>query len=847
MLNTLYPRIGFEYSKIRLVANGEFSSGGTGATVTVPNVKCSGKDNILQVLISDFDSTLLNRSVQSMTFRGKNLIKKRADEIQGAGGQRSEIWYLLNPNRGTGNLVITMGGGTPFVDVAWQCIEGVDQVVPFIGEHSSSSSADLFFADHIAIQRGGAWLFSVCALGNGPATPGVGQFKILDQSGSTSVASYKRNLAIGHQSTTYRSTAVSDAYVISSVVLNPSRRNFSLFDTITTPAVVATIFSKVWGIKPVNPVLNKNHPLAKDLVAVFLVDNQSGNIIRNLISPQDRFDVVGSGVLSTNYAGKILDASLANDSGAFNSVIPQILKLNQKVSIFWQGYLGPSPTAFSQIVGAAHNNTDTDPFMSYGIHVSDVANNYQLPFNADGTFTSVNIPAKITFDGTERQLVGTIQSGEQKFYENAVNIFTGSTTFTAINYNADATFGIGLQKLAHTRNSKTKTSIVYIWKRVINATEVEQLYQDPYAIFRKSVLKSFARFLVKGTTGTLFTQTLSESTTITASLFKQDARTLSQTISLTASMLRSMSRTLSQTITNTATLLKQDMRTLSQSISLTATFTSIKTQFKTLSETLTLISTLIKQASRTLSQTLTLTPTFLGARLRFTTLSDTISLTATLIKTPSKVLTQTITLTSSMLRTIARTLSQTITLTATALKQDSRTLSQSITLTATFTSIKTQFKTLSETLSLTASLIRQVTRTLLQTVTLTPTLTTFAGKVRSFSETLTLTASLLKKPGKVLTETLSVTASLIRNITRTFTQTITLTASFLSGIVYGRIFTATLHLTDSFLHSSGKFFTETLTIKAKFYAYKNGVSYVWTKAGRVISGVWRKIAKPRNS
>lgn len=177
----------------------------------------------------------------------------------------------------------------------------------------------------------------------------------------------------------------------------------------------------------------------------------------------------------------------------------------------------------------------------------------------------------------------------------------------------------------------------------------------------------------------------------------------------------------------------------------------------------------------------------------------------------------------------------------------SRTLAELIHLTDSITKLHIYGKTLTETLTLVTSMIRSISRTIKETLTITPTLISFAGKKASLNEAITLTASMVKKPGKLLTETIHLTGSMIRSISRTLKNTLTLTASVVSGISYGRILTETIHLTTAFAHSSGKFFAETIQITAKFKAYLNGVSYVWTKTRKILTGVWRKIAKPRNS
>ena len=86
---------------------------------TVPTI---GQNRILIVEVA----TRTNVAVSSITFNGDALTSKSTV----AGTARAEIWYLLNPDEGTGDVVITMAAVANFAAGATTYLY-VDQTVPF--------------------------------------------------------------------------------------------------------------------------------------------------------------------------------------------------------------------------------------------------------------------------------------------------------------------------------------------------------------------------------------------------------------------------------------------------------------------------------------------------------------------------------------------------------------------------------------------------------------------------------------------------------------------------------------------------------------------------------------------
>lgn len=204
------------------------------------------------------------------------------------------------------------------------------------------------------------------------------------------------------------------------------------------------------------------------------------------------------------------------------------------------------------------------------------------------------------------------------------------------------------------------------------------------------------------------------------------------TVSYSPASANNYTQTLSDTVTLTDTVLKQAGKALSDTTTITDAI--VKQAIKVITETITHTDTVIRAMGRTLTDTVTISDTVLKQDGR--TLLETVTHTDALVRTPGKVLTETVTYTDTIVRQIARTLTETITYTDTVLKQMMRALSETITYTDALTANKVTIKTLSE------------------TVTYTDVLTRIPGKV--LTETATITDAILKQASKVLSEIITI-------------------------------------------------------------------------------------------
>lgn len=116
------------------------SSGGTGLTIS--HTVGSGTDRILVVSISCQDSNHANLPVTSVTFNGVALTRPDGGFIEPVANVRAEQWFLVNPDSGTHDIIITTTGSVwkGAVAISWDEAKQTDQPNA-INSASGNSSA----------------------------------------------------------------------------------------------------------------------------------------------------------------------------------------------------------------------------------------------------------------------------------------------------------------------------------------------------------------------------------------------------------------------------------------------------------------------------------------------------------------------------------------------------------------------------------------------------------------------------------------------------------------------------------------------------------------------------------
>ena len=328
--------------------------------------------------------------------------------------------------------------------------------------------------------------------------------------------------------------------------------------------------------KPIGPVeLDWDSPLTSGLVSAILPE--PGRIFESLLG----------GVLTKtgNFVRETLPTGFAPAGGTGASLSSPVVTTSggAPFSVFFK--ITPRTLAAQKgIFSLADNPVSDYPTLLIQANNADLlvlfAGNYRI--NIVGALVvSKTIGVAFTHDGTTGRLyvngllVGSYASG---LSTGAPNFYYGS------GYNGQ--FAANYHEL-------------YQWKRVLDATEVAELYRNPYQILKPRTRRVWVPVITGGST-THYQNIFSYSTT-TAARLTQVAKPLTFTSSSTSSQTKSTTKTIaaSSTATTVIDTLKVLLRFMTAGASSTVTFT--KSTLKNIQAISTSAVAYIKQVYKTLA------------------------------------------------------------------------------------------------------------------------------------------------------------------------------------------------------------------------------------------------------
>lgn len=120
------------------------SFGSTGSSITISLTVGNNNNRLLVVGVMSEEpgAPTGNLVVSGITYDGVALTKIDADQETGASTTRCELWYLLNPNTGTHNVVITFTGSIQGAFGGAISYYGVKQVAPEISAKAHATGTD---------------------------------------------------------------------------------------------------------------------------------------------------------------------------------------------------------------------------------------------------------------------------------------------------------------------------------------------------------------------------------------------------------------------------------------------------------------------------------------------------------------------------------------------------------------------------------------------------------------------------------------------------------------------------------------------------------------------------------
>jgi len=248
-------------------------------------------------------------------------------------------------------------------------------------------------------------------------------------------------------------------------------------------------FIKPWTWKskpPPGSQINRGHPLGQGLMGCFLLNEQGPLLARNLHSGKT-YGPNGSFTWESKIQLGYAQVANANTEGISDS-LESFLQFPQRVTVMWRGSFNGTPNTNSSIAGATHNNTDSNPYLSYMIWC-DGSNRIAFGLN-NGPFQQNGGRAITTFtDGLVHNFVLSINTSStgavnnQSLYSDNAYLEAGGAVSGSISYNSDCRLLIGEASVAG-RTANTNSECVYIWDRQLRSSDVSWLWYEPYCMIQ---------------------------------------------------------------------------------------------------------------------------------------------------------------------------------------------------------------------------------------------------------------------------------------------------------------------------------------------------------------------------
>lgn len=102
-----------------------------GNTITIASFTVAAGTDCLMVFVGAGSGTLGTRTTSGVTWNGNTLLHLGSSASDNGTFLRTDIFYLLSPTTGTGDVVVTQGGSNLFIFAAVQNLSGVHQSTPF--------------------------------------------------------------------------------------------------------------------------------------------------------------------------------------------------------------------------------------------------------------------------------------------------------------------------------------------------------------------------------------------------------------------------------------------------------------------------------------------------------------------------------------------------------------------------------------------------------------------------------------------------------------------------------------------------------------------------------------------
>ena len=232
---------------------------------------------------------------------------------------------------------------------------------------------------------------------------------------------------------------------------------------------------------PAGIQLNKNHPLAQGLVGCWIF-NEGAGLRANDLSGNDNTGVLNNfePMSSTQgWTGGIYGTSLMfNGTNTFvDCGNKPSLNITSPFSI--EGYYNSTTVVGSGVIAGKQSSTSLTG-TGYTLYRSGNIFRFEIyngPANKIQTNSSITISSNTTY-----HVVGVYNGANSMLYVNGVL----SNSAAAVGFSPDTTHDFIIGKLTYTNAFYFSgiISSVRMWNRALNSTEIQNLYAQPFAMFR---------------------------------------------------------------------------------------------------------------------------------------------------------------------------------------------------------------------------------------------------------------------------------------------------------------------------------------------------------------------------
>jgi len=240
---------------------------------------------------------------------------------------------------------------------------------------------------------------------------------------------------------------------------------------------------------PIGSTINWRHPMAKDLIAVWLFNEGAGAPVELMRRTRGTFTNYNS--WRTGPRGK----SLAWNDSMHLSYPDTYLKQPQVLSWACGLRRGGTVDSYARPFGKTFADGGSAPYVTYDFEVNPAGAGQNHALASIGTTTALHTTTAFdTGDLTiPRIFLGTYVAGTLKFYMNGILRSTNASVTGTVNYDtgADASFLISSASAAGVNQWNGDIYWIYIWQRCLNETEAMSLNLSPYQFInwrRKSYL-----------------------------------------------------------------------------------------------------------------------------------------------------------------------------------------------------------------------------------------------------------------------------------------------------------------------------------------------------------------------